>query len=144
MVNIFHTQVLQCLCSEADEKEDGRLPVPVRIIMDDFASSAKIEDFAKTISVIRSREISVSLIIQSLSQLYSMYGNDADTIIENCDHHLILGTVNRQTAEYVGTRALKTPEKIMCMPSDCAYLLEKGKQAELVKKIRPYSTLENA
>ena len=144
MVNIFHTQVLQCLCSEADEKEDGRLPVPVRIIMDDFASSAKIEDFAKTISVIRSREISVSLIIQSLSQLYSMYGNDADTIIENCDHHLILGTVNRQTAEYVGTRALKTPEKIMCMPGDCAYLLEKGKQAELVKKIRPYSTLENA
>ena len=142
IVNIFYTQALQVLCSEADERPDGRLKVPVRIIMDDFAASAKIKDFDRIISVIRSREISVSLILQSMAQLTTMYGEAAKTIMENCDHHLILGTNNKETAEYVGTRAYKTPEKILCMPTDSAYLLEKGKQAELVKKITPYSTLE--
>ncbi len=142
IINIFYTQALQCLCSEADEREDGRLAVPVRIIMDDFAASAKIKDFDKIISVIRSREISVSLILQSMSQLFTMYGDAAKTIMENCDHHLILGTTNEDTAKYVGTRAFKTPEKIMNMPPEYAYLLEKGKQAQLVKKIVPYSTLD--
>ncbi len=143
IVNIFYSQALTCLCSEADEMPDGRLPVPVRIIMDDFAASARIKDFDRIISVIRSREISVSLIIQSMSQLYTMYDGAARTIIENCDHILFLGTSNMDTAEFIGTRALKTPEKIMCMPCDCAYLIEKGKQAELVKKIKPYSTLKD-
>lgn len=141
MVNIFYIQALQNLCAEADEQEDGRLKVPVRIIMDDFATSARIGDFDKIISVIRSREISVSLILQSMTQIRSMYGDAANTIIENCDHILCLGTQNLETAEFIGTRACKTPEKILCMPSDSAYLLVKGEPAKLVKKIRPYSTL---
>lgn len=144
VINIFYTQALQCLCSEADQRDDGCLKVPVRIIMDDFAASAKIEDFQRIISVIRSRNISVSLILQSLSQLYSLYADDAETIMENCDHHLFIGgTVNKQTAEYVGTRVFKTPEKIMNMSIDSAYLLEKGQPAQIVKKIKPYSTLDH-
>ena len=142
MINIFYAQALQILCAEADEQEDGRLKVPVRIIMDDFATSARIENFDKIISVIRSREISVSLILQSMTQIRSMYGDAANTIIDNCDHILYLGTQNLETAEFIGTRAFRTPEKILCMPGDSAYLLEKGKQAELVKKITPYSTLK--
>ncbi len=141
MINIFYTQALQNLCTEADEREEGRLEVPVWIIMDDFATSAQIEDFDKIISVIRSREISVSLILQSLAQINSMYGEAANTIIDNCDHILYLGTQNLETAEFIGTRAYKTPEKILCMPRENAYLLEKGRPAELVKKITPYSTL---
>lgn len=144
MVNIFYTQALQCLCSEADEQEDGRLKVPVRIIMDDFATSAQIENFDKIISVIRSREISVSLILQSMTQIRSMYEDAANTIVDNCDHILYLGAQNLETAEFIGTRALKTPENILCMPRDCAYILEKGKMASLVKKIKPYSTLKGA
>ena len=137
LVNIFYTQALQNLCAEADERPDGRLRVPVRIIMDDFATSARIRDFDKIISVIRSREISVSLILQSMAQLKNMYGEAANTIIDNCDHTLFLGTQNLETAEFIGTRAYKTPEKILCMPADSAYLLEKGKEARLVKKILP-------
>ncbi len=143
IVNIFYTQALQVLCAQADGNESGRLQVPVRIIMDDFATSARIHDFDKIISVIRSRDISVSLILQSMTQLTHMYEEAAaTTIVDNCDHILYLGTQNLETAEFIGTRAYKTPETILCMPQDYAYLLEKGKPAELVKKIVPYSTLK--
>ncbi len=142
MVDVFYAQALQVLCSEADENRDGRLKVPVRIIMDDFATSARIEDFDKIISVIRSRDISVSLILQSLSQLTGMYGDKAQTIIDNCDHMLYLGTQNMETAQFIGTRAYKTPEKILCMPNDRAYVLAKGEEARFVKKIVPYSTVQ--
>ena len=98
----------------------------------------------KIISVIRSREISVSLILQSMTQIRSMYGDAANTIVDNCDHVLYLGAQNLETAEFIGTRAFKTAEKILCMPKDSAYILEKGKQASLVKKIQPYSTLKGA
>lgn len=143
LVNIFYAQALQVLVSEADSRQDGRLEVPVRIIMDDFAASARIEDFDKIISTIRSREISVSLILQSLTQLTGMYGKDAETIMDNCDHILYLGSQNLETAGYIGTRANKTPEKILYMPNDSAYFIEKGRQAELVKKFVPYSSVRN-
>lgn len=143
LVNLFYTQTLQLLCTEADENDDGRLKVPVRIIMDDFATSARIPDFDKVISVIRSREISVSLILQSMTQLESMYGNaTATTIINNCDHLLYLGSQDQRTAEFIGCRAYKTPEAILCMSREKAYLLTNGEKAQLVDKVRPYSTIE--
>ena len=86
LLNLLYSQALHELCDSADCSPDGRLKVPVRFIMDDFAANAVIPDFDKVISVIRSREIYVSLILQSLSQLDSMYGKDrAMTIINNCD-----------------------------------------------------------
>ncbi len=143
IVNVFYTQTLQLLCSEADASPDGRLRVPVRIIMDDFATSARIPDFDKVISVIRSREISVSLILQSMTQLESMYGEaPATTIVNNCDHLLYLGCQDQKTAEFIGCRAYKTPEAVLCKPRDKAYLLTNGEKARLVDKVKPYSTLE--
>lgn len=143
IVNVFHTQTLQLLCEEADGNEDGRLKVPVRMIMDDFAASARIPDFDKVISVIRSRDISVSLILQSMTQLESMYGNAAaTTIINNCDHLLYLGCQDQKTAEFIGCRAYKTPEAILCKPVDKAYLLTNGERARLVDKVKLYSTLK--
>ena len=142
IVNIFYTQALQVLCSEADGNKDGRLKVPVRMIMDDFAASARIPDFDKIISVIRSREISVSLILQSMTQLNSMYGEAAAmTIVNNCDHLLYLGSQDQQTAQFIGCRAYKTPEAILCTPRDKAYLLVNGEKARLVEKMTPYSTV---
>lgn len=142
IVNVFYTQALQVLCSEADKNPDGRLEVPVRIIMDDFATSARIPDFDKIISVIRSREISVSLILQSMTQLESMYGHAAaTTIVNNCDHLLYLGCQDQSTAEFIGCRAYKTPETVLCMPRDKAYLLTSGQKAQLVDKFKPYSTM---
>ncbi len=143
IANAFYTQALQMLCAEADRNKDSRLKVPVRIIMDDFASSARIPHFDKVISVIRSREISVSLILQSMTQLESMYSAaEAATIINNCDHLLYLGSQDQRTAEFIGCRAYKTPETILCKPTDKAYLLINGERAKLVDKVKPYSTLE--
>lgn len=145
LVNIFYTQSLQVLCSEADANPDGRLKVPVRIIMDDFASSARIPDFDKVISVIRSRDISVSLILQSLTQLESMYTHaEATTIINNCDHLLYLGSQDIETADFIGCKAYKTPETILCMPHDKAILMTNGEKAVMVNKIKPYSTVDQA
>ena len=142
LINIFYTQALHVLCSEADSHRDGKLKVPVRIIMDDFASSAVIPDFDKIISVIRSRDIWVSLIIQSLSQLESMYTPAMSrTILNNCDHILYLGSQDLETAEYIAARASRTPEAVLSMPHDKAYLITSGEKARLVDKIIPYSTV---
>ncbi len=144
LVNILYTQTLQVLCSNADANPSGTLAVPVRIIMDDFASSAKIPDFDKVISVIRSREISVSLILQSLTQLESMYNHaEATTIINNCDHLLYLGCQDQETANFIGCKAYKTPEAILCTPRNKAILLTNGEKAQIVDKIKPYSTIED-
>lgn len=142
LVNLFYTQALQSLCALADENPRGRLMVPVKIIMDDFAAGTRIPNFDKIISVIRSREISVSLILQSMTQLESMYtAAEASTIINNCDHLLYLGTQDIKTAEFISYRAFKTPENVLCMPLNQAILITKGEKAAVVNKIRPYSTM---
>lgn len=142
LINLFYTQALQTLCAQADQQKDGRLAVPVRIIMDDFAAGTRIPNFDKIISVIRSRDISVSLILQSMTQLESMYtAAEASTIINNCDHILYLGTQDIKTAEFVSYRAFKTPESVLCMPLNQAILITKGEKAAFVNKIVPYSTI---
>lgn len=141
IVNLLQSQILQTLCTQADANPDGRLDVPVRIILDDFASGTKMPDFDKVISVIRSRDISVSLIVQSMTQLESMYEHATSvTIINNCDNILYLGSQDKETAEYIAYRAVTTIEKVLLMPRDKAYLIRSGEAARLVKKIRPYST----
>ena len=145
LVNILYTQTLQVLCSNADANPSGALEVPVRIIMDDFASSARIPDFDKVISVIRSREISVSLILQSLTQLESMYSSaESTTIINNCDHLLYLGCQDTETARFIGCKAYKTPEAVLCTPRDKAIILTNGEKAKTVDKIKPYSTINDS
>lgn len=76
LADMFFTQAVHTLCQSADrDYEDSKLAVPVRFLLDDFAAGIFIPDFDKIISVIRSREISVSIILQSISQLESMYGH---------------------------------------------------------------------
>lgn len=144
MVNMFYAQALNLLCTQADNNPEGQLKVPVRIIMDDFAASAKLPDFDKIISVIRSRDISVSLILQSMTQLESMYRHaEAMTIINNCDHILYLGNQDLETAEFVERRAegLGINESPLCLPLDKVILITKGKKAKTVDKLMPYSTV---
>ncbi len=142
MINLLYAQAFQVLCLDADRSKEGRLNVPVRIILDDFASSAKIPDFDKIISVIRSRDISVSIILQSMKQLDSMYNvSEAATIIDNCAHILYLGSMNETTQAYVASAAGKTIERIKTMPKEKAYLISFGERAKLIDKVIPYSTL---
>lgn len=135
LVNLLYSQALHELCEAADRQYTGRLRVPVRLIMDDFASNAVIPDFDKIISVIRSREIYVSLIIQSLTQLYSMYDeNKAMTIINNCDTCLYLGGQDVKTATYMGVKANKTADTILNMPVGDAWLFVRGQKPQQVEK----------
>lgn len=144
-INMLYSQMFHLLCEEADSQPEGRLKVPVRIIMDDFATNAVIPNFDNIISVIRSREISVSLILQSLSQLDAMYGEHrAKTIQNNCDHILYLGTQDQSTAEFVSLKAKCVPEAVLTMPRDKAYLITSNEGTRLINKIMPYSTLERA
>ena len=143
LVNLFYTQALQTLVSEADKNENGQLEVPCRIIFDDFASGTVIPDFDKVISVIRSRDIWVTISIQSLSQLESLYSHaQSQTIQNNCDHIVYLGSNDLTSAEFIGTRAGKVPEEILAMSRTKEYYIEGGKKAMLVDKVSPYSYSE--
>lgn len=140
LVNLFYTQAFQSLMLEADRSPSSSLDIPVRIILDDFATNVHIPDFDKIISVIRSRNISASIILQSLSQLNSLYSSgQACTIVNNCDHILYLGGTDLDTIGYISARTNKACESIMSMPLDKVYLLERGKAGELMNKIKPYS-----
>ena len=111
--------------------------------MDDFASGAKIPDFDKIISVIRSRDISVSIIIQSLSQLESLYSHaESMTIINNCDHILFMGSRDVETAEFIAYHLQRTPETVLSLPRDKMILITSGEKGRIVEKIKPYSTLK--
>lgn len=140
LVNLFYTQCLQTLISKADENPDGQLKIPVRIMMDDFASGTIIPDFDKILSVVRSRDIWLTMCAQSFSQLQSLYSREqALTIVNNCDHIVYLGSNDLDSAQFIGTRAKKTPEMILAMDRTREYILEGGKPAILIDKIPPYS-----
>ena len=139
MVSLFYAQAMQVLCNDAGRSPDGRLPVPVRFIMDDFGSSVYIEDFDRLISIIRSRNISASVILQSLPQLETRYNYaQSQTIIANCDHILYLGGQDLDTAVYIGSRINRTADKVLQLPDDKAYLMVRGKQGQMVDKVTPY------
>jgi len=142
IVNIFYTQLYQGLCRYADSRPDFRLSVPVHIILDDFAANVYIPDFDKIISVIRSREISTSIVLQSLSQLNGMYNEgQAATIINNCDTMLYLGGQDVGTARFFAEKAGRLPEKILAMDLRNAWLFTRGRDAQLVEKLTPYAAL---
>lgn len=136
LAGLFYTQAFQLLCESADKDyPDSRLPVPVRLILDDFATNVQIPDFDNLISVIRSREISVSVILQSLSQLNALYGPEkAKTIVNNCDNCLYLGGQDTETARYISFKANKTVDTILNLPLGSAYLFTRGSLPKQVEK----------
>lgn len=136
LVGLFYTQAMHALCDSADrDYPDHRLPIPVRFILDDFATNAVIEDFHNLTSVIRSREIYVSIILQSITQLNAIYGQDkATTIINNCDNCLYLGGQDITTAKFMAEKANKTPFTILNMPLSDAYLFTRGSAPKKVKR----------
>lgn len=134
LTSLFYTQALQALIAEADSRPDNRLQIPVRLYLDDFANLI-IPDMDKTISVIRSREISVSIALQSVTQLDGLYGHDkAMTIIDNCDHLLYLGGQSVETARFISTKANKPASAILNLPLGKAWLFERGNSPREVKK----------
>ena len=97
VVAIMYSQLFNLLCDKADDVYNGRLPVHVRCLLDEFANIGQIPKFDKLIATIRSREISASIILQSQSQLKTIYKDAADTIVGNCDCTLFLGGKEKST-----------------------------------------------
>lgn len=91
LVAIMYTQLFNLLCDRADDVHGGRLPYHVRLLLDEFSNIGQIPKFDKLIATIRSREISASIILQSQSQLKTIYKDAAETILGNCDAMLFLG-----------------------------------------------------
>ena len=97
VVSIMYSQLFNLLCDKADDVYNGRLPVHVRMLLDEFANIGQIPQFEKLIATIRSREISASIILQSKSQLKAIYKDNSDTIEGNCDTTLFLGGKEKTT-----------------------------------------------
>ena len=98
---LMYSQLFNLLCDKADDFYGGRLPVHVRLLLDEFANIGQIPAFDKLIATIRSREISASIILQSQSQLKAIYKDSADTIVGNCDSTLFLGGKEKTTLKEI-------------------------------------------
>ena len=98
---LMYSQLFNLPCDKADDFYGGRLPVHVRLILDEFANIGQIPNFDKLIATIRSREISASIILQSQSQLKTIYKDAADTIVGNCDSTLFLGGKEKSTLKEI-------------------------------------------
>lgn len=129
LANIFFTQAMNELCFYADKYcKDEKLPVPVRFILDDFATNCKIEEFPRMIASIRSRGISTMLMIQAESQLMENFGNDGKTIIGNCDTYVYLGGNDIETAKAVAERCDVPVKRILNMPVGTNWIFRRGQE----------------
>lgn len=101
IVGMLYTQLFQQLYFLADHVYDGRLPVHVHFVMDEFSNVALPDEFDKLLSTMRSREISVSIILQNLAQLKALFKDTWESIVGNCDEFLYLGGNEQSTHKYV-------------------------------------------
>lgn len=101
LVSMLYTQLFQQLFWVADHKYHGRLPVHVHFLMDEFANVSLPDDFDKILSVMRSREVSVSIILQNLAQLKALFEKQWESIVGNCDEFLYMGGNEQSTHKYV-------------------------------------------
>lgn len=108
---MLQSQLLNLLCDKADDFYGGRLPVHVRLLLDEFANIGQIPNFDKLIATIRSREISAAIVLQSLSQLKAIYKDAAEIISDNCDSTVFLsgrGKNAKEIAEALGKETIDT------------------------------------
>jgi len=103
LVSILYTQLFQQLFYTADHKYSGSLPIHVHFVMDEFANVSLPDDFDKILSVMRSRSVSVSIILQNLAQLKALFEKQWESIVGNCDEFLFLGSggIDQTTNEFI-------------------------------------------
>ena len=101
LVSLLYTQLFQQLFYSADHIHGGSLPIPVHFLMDEFANVSLPDDFDKILSVMRSRSVSVSIILQNLAQLKALFEKQWESIVGNCDEFLYLGGNEQSTHKYV-------------------------------------------
>ena len=164
LISILYTQLFQQLFWVADHKYHGRLPVHVHFLMDEFANVSLPDDFDKILSVMRSREVSVSIILQNLAQLKALFEKQWESIVGNCDEFLYLGGNEQSTHKYVSEllgkatidtntygkstghsgnystnyqnngRELLTPDEVRLLDNELAILFIRGERPIMDKK----------
>lgn len=128
-VNMFYAQAFKTLFEYAESLPSGRLPIPVHVLCDDFATGSKILNFPEYISIFREKQISVTLLVQSESQLESIYGSDdATTIINNCDTYLYMGGMDLKTGHSISERLNVPLEDVLSMPIGQEYVFRRGQK----------------
>ena len=158
LVSILYTQLFQQLFYLADHKYGGSLPVHCQFIMDEFANVSLPDDFDKILSVMRSRGVSVSIILQNLAQLKALFEKQWESIVGNADEFLYLGGNEQSTHKYVSEllgkstidtntygkssgrsgnystnyqiagRELLTPDEVRMLDNRCALLFMRGER----------------
>lgn len=128
-INIFYAQVFKTLFEYAESLPDGKLPIPVHVLCDDFATGSRILNFPEYISIFREKQISVTLLVQSESQLESMYSTqDTMTIINNCDTYIYMGGMDLKTARSISERLNVPLDEVLYMPIAQVCIFRRGQR----------------
>ncbi len=136
-VDIFYSILFSKLFETANKSPFKK---KIHIICDDFACTSKIKDFENYISIFRSMGISITIILQSLSQLQIMYGlNESSIITDNCDRMIYLGSSDLSTCRTVSAKTNKPVFDILHMPLNYSYVFERGKKPVFVEKYDTYN-----
>lgn len=140
-INMFYGHAFKQLFEFGEEQADGKLPIPVHLLADDFATGCPVPLFDQYISIFREKQISVTLLIQSESQLISLYGSDsATTIINNADSYIYMGSNDLTTAQNISVRANRPLEEILHMKLGNQILFRRGSKPKMGKR---YNIMEN-
>jgi type IV secretion system protein VirD4 len=164
IIGMLYSQAFQELYRVADTKHGGRLPVHVRVLMDEWANVALPEDFERVLSTCRSREISINIIVQNIAQIKALFEKSWENITGNCDSFLYLGGNEQSTHKYISEllgkatidtrtrgitkgksgssntnyqnagRELLTPDEVRLLDNEYALLFIRGEKAALDKK----------
>ena len=134
-INMFYAQAFKTLFEFAESMPDGKLPIPVHVLCDDFATGSRILNFPEYISIFREKRISVTLLLQSESQLVSMYGyDDAVTIINNCDTYLYMGSMDLRSSRSASERMNVPLEDVLYMPVGQMYIFRRGQRPMVTRR----------
>lgn len=134
-VNIFYSQLFDILFDDAQARPDGALKVPVHVFCDDFAVGSRIKDFEQHISAFRAAGLSTTLLLQSESQLFSMYGPDnATTIINNCDTYVYMGGNDIRTCQSLSQRLNQPLDVLMNLAVGKVWVMRRGQKPKLTTR----------
>lgn len=140
-IQLFYAQVFQQLFEFAERCRGGVLPVPVHVLCDDFAVGGTIHQFQEYIAIFREKRLSVTLLLQSESQLEAMYGREnAATILNNCDTYLYLGGMDLKTCRTVSERLNVPLDEVLYMPLGQAVVFRRGQRPVVTQR---YNILED-
>ncbi len=134
-ISTFYGTVFKDLFEFAEDQADGKLPVPVDVLADDFATGCPINMFEQYVSIFREKGLSVTALIQSESQLRSLYGSEkATTIINNCDTIVFLGSMDLETGRSISVRANRPLEDVLYMPIGSEIIFRRGMKPIFTKR----------